>query len=58
MRCKLKNETVNKLVYLYINSQLKISQSDEAAVIDYFLEQVNDGEDIVIDDDDESDMET
>lgn len=56
-RCRLKNETVNKLVYVYINSQLKVNQNDQDPAIDYFLEQINGGEDIVTDDDNESDVE-
>ena len=55
--CKLKNETVNKLVFVYINSQLEINQNDEAASIDYFLNQINDEEDNGNIHDDESDVD-
>ena len=56
-RCRLKNDTVNKLAFVYVNSQLVINQNDEAAAIDYFLQQLNGGEDIGNIDNDESDIE-
>ena len=43
-RCRLKNETVNKLAYVYINSQMAVEKNDEDANIDYFLQQFNDEE--------------
>ena len=48
---------MNKLVFVYINPQLENNQNDEAAAIDYFLQQLNDGEDISNIDNDESDIE-
>lgn len=44
-RCRLKNQTVNKLAYVYVNSQLVVDQEEEASEIDYFLQQIN-GEDL------------
>lgn len=53
-RCRLKNETVSKLAYVYINSQLVVGRTDEDADIDYFLQQVN-GEEFTCIEDDDSD---
>jgi hAT family C-terminal dimerisation region len=51
-RCRLKNETVNKLAYVYINCQLVVEKNDEDANIDYFLQQFNEEEFACIEDDD------
>lgn len=49
-RCKLKNETVFKLAYVYINTQLISDYAMEGESIDYFLQQLNDEEFSFVDD--------
>ena len=55
-QCRLKNETVNKLAHVWINSQMTVEENDEDVNLYYFLQQFNDGEFNCIEEDEKDEL--